>query len=307
MIQPERVCDLNAKPVRKGGYALYWMQAAQRAKCNHALQWAIRRADELKQPVLTVFGLMDDYPEANERHYAFMLEGLSQTRQALRQQGIQLVVRHMPPARAALDLAGDASLIVTDRGYTRHQKAWRRDVARQAPCRVVQVETDVVVPVEAASDKQEYSAATLRPKLHRRLGRYLVPLDETKPRGDSLDMHIEDLSLAEIDTVLADLKIDRSAGRVTSFIGGTSNATRLLRDFIRNRLQYYAGQRNDPSLDIQSHQSPYLHFGQISPLQIALEVSRAKGVPQVAKDAYLEELDRPTGAGDQLYALLSAI
>ena len=36
--------------------------------------------------------------------------------------------------------------------------------------------------------------------------------------------------------------------------------------------------------------SPYLHFGQISPLYIALEIGGAEGVPQGARDAYLEEL-----------------
>jgi deoxyribodipyrimidine photo-lyase len=59
------------------------MQRAQRASFNHALEYAIDRADQLALPVVVGFGLMDDYPEA-ERHYAFMLEGLREVAQRLR-------------------------------------------------------------------------------------------------------------------------------------------------------------------------------------------------------------------------------
>ena len=54
-------------------------------------------------------------------------------------------------------------------------------------------------------------------------------------------------------------------------------------------LQRYAADRNDPRPDCVSRMSPYLHFGQISPLEIALAVLRAGRAPE-ATDAFLEEL-----------------
>ena len=48
----------------------------------------------------------------------------------------------------ALDAGKDASLVITDRGYLRPQKKWREKVADEAGCFVIQVESDVVVPVE---------------------------------------------------------------------------------------------------------------------------------------------------------------
>ena len=290
MVQPERIRRLNDEWPRGGDYVLYWMQASQRAECNHALEWAVRRADELGQPTVAVFGLTDKYPEANERHYAFLLEGLRETQEVLRRRGVQLVVRRAWPALAALQLAEQASVLVTDRGYTRHQKAWRRHVAKEAPCQAVQVESEVIVPVETASDKQEYAAATLRPKLHRHLKRYLVPLEQGGPKRDSLGLRFESVVLDDVDALLGGMSIDRTARRVKAFVGGGSEANRLLQAFIAKKLQHYASRRNDPSLDIQSHQSPYLHFGQTSALLIALKVAGARGVPQAAKDAYLEEL-----------------
>jgi deoxyribodipyrimidine photo-lyase len=59
------------------------MQASQRAEYNHALEYAILKANELRQPLLVFFGITDNFPEANERHYTFMLEGLRDVQQSL--------------------------------------------------------------------------------------------------------------------------------------------------------------------------------------------------------------------------------
>jgi deoxyribodipyrimidine photo-lyase len=99
------------------------------------------------------------------------------------------------------------------------------------------------------------------------------------------------LELEDIDALLSVLNIDRSVGPVSRFRGGTNRAKKLLRHFVSQKLSKYGiAKSNDPSLDIQSHQSPYLHFGQISPLYIALQVMKAKGVSPKAKQAYLEQL-----------------
>ncbi len=156
MIHPTRVRQLNDGPVRRGRYVLYWMQASQRTRFNHALEYAIEEANRIGVPVVVGFGLMDDYPEANARHYLFMLQGLADVRGALAERGIQFVVRHGAPAAVALELAAGAAMVVCDRGYLRHQKAWRDAVADGAGCRVVEVESDVVLPADVASEKQEY-------------------------------------------------------------------------------------------------------------------------------------------------------
>ena len=178
-IHRSRVRALNDRGGPPGRFVLYWMQQSQRAEVNHALEYALREANRLGQSVLVAFGLSDDYPEANLRHYAFMLAGLKETAQALRRRGIALVARIGSPPRVALEIGRDASLIVCDRGYLRHQRAWRAAVAAQAACRVVEVESDAVVPIEEVSTQAEVGARTLRPKLHRRLPDYLVALPKT--------------------------------------------------------------------------------------------------------------------------------
>ena len=171
MIQNARVRQLNDRRPSEGDYLLYWMQQSQRASFNPALEHAIAMANRENLPVLVAFGLMDAYPEANLRHYRFMLEGLREVAATLAERGIRFVVRRGAPNEVAVALGAEAALVVCDRGYLRHQKAWQAEVAARAPCAVVQVEGDVVVPLEVASDRAEAAARTLRPKLHRRLGR----------------------------------------------------------------------------------------------------------------------------------------
>ena len=290
MIHSERVQELNTADLRRGDYVLYWMQASQRAEWNHALEYAIERANELNQPVVALFGITDQYPEANLRHYAFMLEGLSECQVALRERGIQFAVWHQSPELAAAEAAKGASLVVTDRGYVRIQREWRDYVAQQAPCPVFEVETDVVVPIEVTSQKEEYAAATIRPKIHRQWTQFLVPLKERTPKKDSLGLEFDSLDLSDPAPVLADLDLDRSVPRQGYYLGGTSQAKTRLIDFIDRKLGDYAEKRNDPSLAIWSDMSPYLQFGQISPLYLALEIQAAKGKPNAARDSYLEEL-----------------
>jgi deoxyribodipyrimidine photo-lyase len=287
VIQEDRVRPLNSKRTITGRYVLYWMQASQRTEYNHALEYAIREANELGQPLIAYFGLTDSYPEANARHYHFMLEGLRDVSSSLDDRGIRLVVRHTSPALGVVELSRDASLVVVDAGYLRIQKRWRSFAASRMHCPLIQVEADVVVPVELASPKEEYSAATFRPKMRRRLIDFLVPLQEQRPKVDSAGLDLDSFDITNMEQALASLNLDRGVGKVDAFRGGTAEAKRHLDLFLNSRLDEYPEMRNDPAADCLSHMSPYLHFGQISPLYIALRVMET-GSP--GAEAYLEEL-----------------
>ena len=182
MIEETRIQQLNDHPHAKGQYVFYWMQASQRTIHNPALELAIERANAMHLPLIVGFGLMDNYPEANARHYAFMLEGLKDVRDALKRRGILFVIRHGSPPDVAIELSKKAACVICDRGYLSHQKRWREKLAAKAPCLVEQVEGDVVVPVAEASDKAEFAARTIRPKINRLRDRYLQSLPATKAR-----------------------------------------------------------------------------------------------------------------------------
>jgi deoxyribodipyrimidine photo-lyase len=287
MVQKERIKALNKRGIKKGKYVLYWMQASQRAEYNHALEFAILKANELRQPLVAFFGITDQFPEANERHYTFMLEGLKEVKHSLEKRGIQMVILHKSPEIGVLQLAKKASLAVVDRGYLKIQKAWRDDASRKMDCLLIQVETDVVVPVEEASIKEEYAAATIRLKIKRKLGAFLVSLKEHEPIIGSLSLDLDSFDIGDVEKAISRLRIDRSAKKVDSIHGGMKEAKRHFAIFLESKLDRFPELRNDPTLDYLSHMSPYLHYGQISPLYIALEVMKtgSRGV-----EAFLEEL-----------------
>ena len=289
-IQEERVRQLNEKEIVEGDYVLYWMQEAQRAEYNHALEYAVQRANELGQPLLVIFGLMADYPEANLRHYAFLLEGLQDVKEGLKERNIKFVVRRGSPDEVALDAGKNASLIVCDMSYLSLQKEWREKVAEGADCLVVQVETEVVVPVELASDKQEHAARTLRPKIQEHLDEFLVELEPTEIDKQSLNMKDDGLDLSNVEEILDDMKLDRSVESVSHlYRGGTREAKKILERFLESKLDTYVEHRNQPQTDDVSHMSKYLHYGHISPIYVALKIQDANP-PQEDLDSYLEEL-----------------
>ena len=290
-IHHSRIQVLNDLDLRKGDFVLYWMQQSQREECNHALEYAIQQANKMDQAVLVVFGLMDDYPEANLRHYTFMLEGLQETQQNLYKRGIKMIVQKGQPADIALAIGQRASMIVCDRGYLRHQRKWRKAVARKAKCRVVQVESDVVIPVEVVSGKAEYAARTIRPKIHKHLKEYLSEFKPTEIKKSSLNRQVSGLDLVNIKAITKKMSIDQSVCPVSGFFtGGTASAKKMFKKFLRRRFEHYVANRNQPQTDDISHMSCYLHFGQISPLYLALEIMKTQKHFKQAREAFLEEL-----------------
>ena len=289
MIPNERIKRLNSMDTANRPYVIYWMQSAQRAECNHALEYAVRQANALRKPLLVAAIIAEDFPEANERHYRFMLEGLRETKGTLAKRGIQMLIRKGSPEKEVLELSSVAALLVVDRGYLRIERAWRAYLAGSVSCPVIQVETNVIVPIETASPKEEYAARTLRPKINRLLHAFALPLIEQSANQSSIGICLpyETFAIEDISNALTRLNVDRTVKPVDGYVGGTNRAKALLDDFIANKLQGYAEFKNDPSLDYQSNLSPYLHFGQISPLYIYLRLVQ---VPQDVRNVFFDEM-----------------
>ncbi|MBD3291226.1 deoxyribodipyrimidine photo-lyase [candidate division KSB1 bacterium] len=287
MIQDERIRFLNDSSVQNGKYVLYWMQASQRTLYNHALEYAVQQANDRKKPLVVFFGITEAFPEANERHYYFMLEGLKEVKDSLEERKTKMVVRLQSPEKGVKELAEDADLVITDRGYLIIQKMWRHHAGKNIDCPLIQVESDVIVPVEEAERKEAYSAGTFRPKISKKLNMYLLPISEHAPKLSSMDFDLESFEIADIDAAISNLKLERSVHKSRHFHGGLKQAQKHLDDFISNKLDKYADLRNDPTTEYLSQMSPYLHFGQISPLYIALKVL---SISSPGAESYLEEL-----------------
>lgn len=278
---------LNHHQPRRGDYALYWMQASQRAEWNPALTVAVREANRLHKPVLVCFCLNPRGEGQQVRHLRFMLEGLAETKRQLANRGIAFLLRKGPPQEVVADLANDACLVVTDRGYLRGQREDRALLAKRLDVPFIEVEGDVIVPVEIASGKEEWSAATFRRRITPHLDHFPQRPEPHEVKVRAAPDEYESLPLDNPYGILPSLSARTDAGPGV-FAGGRSEAHRLLEQFVTEKLTRYSAERNDPNADVLSCMSPYLHFGQISPLEIALRVRAAGSGGQAA--AYLEEL-----------------
>jgi deoxyribodipyrimidine photo-lyase len=285
-----RLKPLNQKGVGAGRFVLYWMQQSQRAEWNHALEYAVTKANDLGLPLLVIFSLTKNYPDANLRHYTFMLEGLAETQKTLEKRGIKMIVQEGEPPDIVVEKSMSAALVICDRGYLMHQKIWRQEVAAKAPCHLIQVESDVVVPVGEVSRKAEYAAFTIRPKIKKILDTFLKPVPEISLKVNSLGIHMDTLDLSASNIFTQHLTADHEVFAVTPlFQGGTNQAKNLFEKFLHKNLQQYEKNGNQPQTDDISHMSPYLHFGQISPVYLALKVINS-GAGKSAKDAFIEQL-----------------
>lgn len=289
-MHPDRLKKIiDSFPVVRKKYVLYWMQQSQRVHYNHALNHAIELANQLQLPVLVFFGIDDSFPDANLRHFQFMLEGLYETKHLLSQLGISFVIEKGNPIEQIRTYLADASMLVCDMGYTKLQRKWRQElyelVYREYRINVNLVESDLIVPIHKASDKCEYGAYTLRPKIMKQYQQYrdFNKLSVVKNQEQIVfSNRWNNLSIVEL---LSELSIDTSVGVSPIYHGGYQEASRRFVKFLLEDVNDYPNS-SDPSKNKTSKISMYLHFGQISALELLERIILALNMGQISKEAY---------------------
>jgi deoxyribodipyrimidine photo-lyase len=126
-----------------------------------------------------------------------MFEGLQEVYSALSSRDIKFVIKEGSPTQNLAEISKKASLIVVDREYLKLNKSWYKIAAENVSVPLIQVEDNVIVPVEEASQKEEYSAATLRPKLLAKLNYFLDLPGDVEPNKSSMDLKIDTMDIIE--------------------------------------------------------------------------------------------------------------
>ncbi len=275
----ERVRKLNTIEVGDSvGPVVYWMNRDQRVHDNWALAYAVSEARRLEVGVCVVFCLREKFLHATERMGDFMLTGLAEVEAVLRDRHVAFEFLIGSPKEKIPQFVRKvhASLLVVDQNPLRVVRAWKKQVVEQVSVPVFEVDAHNIVPVWTASQKQEFGAYTLRPKLHRLLPRFL---EDTVPALRALHKDTF-LQVAPVDwkKVRRSLVLDTAVPAVDWAHAGEKAARQCLKTFITQRLETYASDRNDPTKDAQSGLSPYLHFGQISAATVVREVLEATGM-----------------------------
>jgi deoxyribodipyrimidine photo-lyase len=268
----------------------------RRVDSNHALVHAVSLANELGLPVLYYESLTRLDPGANDRLHTFILEGVPEQARRLRALGIgycfHLRRRASDPDDVLYRLAADAACVVSDDYPVFVARRNNASVPATLPVRYEVVDSSCVVPMSRL-EKREYAAYTIRPKIRRLLPECLTPCPEVEltHRWDR-DVPAWHTPVADeaIPALVASCEIDHSIPPSIGFTGGRLAAERALRFFLENNLRRYARERNEPSAHATSGLSPYLHFGQISSLEIALAVKQYAAEHSLIAEEYLEEL-----------------
>ena len=287
MIHPGRILSFNHEQGINGP-VIYWMSRDQRVHHNWALLFAEHLSQESNQPLIVTFNLVPSYPEATLRHYDFMLKGLMQVEKKLETLNIPFVVLTGNPESELPRFIKNsmAGAVVTDFSPLKISRTWKKKVFERTSSPFYEVDAHNIVPCSAASDKLEFSARTIRPKIKKQLDTFLTGFPELKRRPGEIKTAFPPV---DWEKLCETLRINNAVKPVSWIDPGEEAAQKTLRDFIDKRLSIYAEQRNDPNAHAVSNLSPYLHFGQISAQHVALEIQKSSALP-ANKDAFLEEL-----------------
>lgn len=269
----------------EGKCVVYWMQHAQRAEDNPALDTAIRIGNELGKPVVAFFAPVPFHPHANLRHYHFLAGGIPDIATGLKDRNVAFVFRFYPD-HSLLKFSQEVNpcIVIGDENPLRETEHWREKVAKLSKVALWTVDADVVVPSKLLL-KEQFAARTIRPRIHKLLPKFLVLAK--KIRAEIHWKHAPYSKPLAVDFV-SNWRLDRSVSPV-SIRAGSEAALRVLNQFVRNKLRDYPEDRDHPEVNGTSHFSPYLHFGHLSPIRAALAVGDSNA-PQKAKEAFLEQL-----------------
>lgn len=290
MIRKERIFNRTPE-VEPYGNVVYWMSREQRVRDNPSLLHALDLSIETGGSIIVIFTLTDSYPGANLRHYDFMVRGLSLVRKELREKGIPFSLLIGDPKETISGFVRDHGIgtVVTDFDPLRIKQEWQQTVAKKTSAAVIEVDGHNIVPARYVSQKVEFGAYTLRPKIHRLLDTFLEEYPSIADADKISGM--KNISDSDIypEHLLDSLDLDTSVQPVTWIRPGEDSAGKVLQEFISEKLSGYADGRNDPNNKVISNLSPYLHFGQISSQRIAIEVIK-NHPPDENRKAFLEEL-----------------
>ena len=240
IINPARIFEFNNKPI-KNGKIIYLCEREIRAKDNFALQFALQKSKELNLPLKII------HPKINYEYnpkQKFIDSQIAQAERQFKQIGLDFEVIEKALEEIIKNLK--PALIIID-----FNPILKRDYLKNADFKIYEIDGHNIIPTRFVSDKQEYSAATLRRKIYYNIYPYMSEFDNLTTKKVEADY--------------------------------------VLEDFIKNKLPYYAEYKNDISKDVLSGLSKYLNLGFISSQRVALEVIKS-GVKDINKEIFLEEL-----------------
>ena len=240
IINPARVFDINNSKIQNG-YLVYLCEREIRAKDNFALQFALQKSRELNLPLKII------HPKINYEHLLkqiFTDKQIEQVQNLFKKLNLdfEIIDKSVPEILNNINIA----MLIVD-----FNPILKRDYLNNVNFKVYEIDGHNIVPARFISDKQEYSASTIRRKIYLNIYPFLTEFENK--------------------------------------ISENIQADYVLKDFIKNKLPYYAEFKNYPSKNVLSGLSKYLNLGFISSQRAVIEVIKSD-VSDINKETFLEEL-----------------
>jgi len=299
-MQPSRILTLTDSK-KTGNAVIYIMSRDQRVHDNHALLAAQNTAIEHDLPLYVFFNLKKLSHRSRE-HYEFMLAGLEEVAAELSKLTIPFIMRSGDPEANILALAKEleARYLYFDFNPLTGPRNMAKKIAASFDGTVCVVDTHNIIPAWVVSDKKEFAAHTMRTKIHKYLETYLIEPPKLLSHHATPSQPAS-LSFNEARSFISTIP---ACGITVSVQPGEKAAHHHLKTFLQSGLEHYAKNRNDIANDQQSGFSPYLHYGHISSLRIALEVFvSVKEQPLLFQESKLAQAGETPSRRDGMNAL----
>lgn len=276
-----RVREMNESPVNPGGeFVLYWMTAFRRTQTNFALQRAVEHALEFDKPLVILEALECDYPWASDRLHRFILDGMCDNEESLRESAACYYPYAEPKPGAGKgllqSLARDACVVIADDWPAFFLPKLVRAAAEKVRVRLEAVDSNGLLPLRA-TPRAFTTANSFRIYLKKHLAAHLQGVPERdclskvalRSMGSvpgKVEKRWPRASRALLDgapSALLKLPIDHEVLPV-AHRGGSREGLERLQRFVKKKLARYGEDRSAPEEDGTSRLSPYLHFGHIS-------------------------------------------
>lgn len=289
------LCGDRGKMLRECRGVAYWMWRDRRVQDNWALLHSQKVALQLNVPLHVVCCVPPSFGEMTIRHYTFMLEGLKEVAEELAELQISFhLLAGSPPALLTRQFLSShqIGLLVADFSPLRQHRAWLEEILAgvREEVSVHQVDSHNIVPVLVTSDKQEFAARTIRPKITKNLSEYLT---EFPPVVTHPVTYQGKVAAPDTRAVYETLTVDKKGWGVEPvqefFRPGTSAGLENLKQFVEERMKQYSSGRNDPNLEALSNLSPWVNMGQVSMQRAVLYVKQHGKKYSESVAAFVEE------------------
>lgn len=284
-VQLERIQKQNEFEYVSGP-VLYWMDRDMRLEDN----WALLRAQEIalenNTEFIICYNLDPQFLGGTIRQLDFKVTALRELHKDSHKLNIAFYTLVDFDSSCILDFIKEHKIgyVITDFSPLRIQRKWLSTVVKSLNIPIEVVDTHNVVPIWSASDKKEFAAYTIRPKIQKKLKEFLIDFPKLKKQNTRKT----NFQKIDFDLILEKTKTDKTVKLVKWCTAGEESANRALKHFIAHS-EDYSKNRNNPVVDVQSQLSPYLHYGMIAPQRVAYEVMNSDMNHESKRD-FLEEL-----------------